>query len=68
MQSWRASDWPNGHYSTVRFELKSKNDGTLLIFNQTGIPKEFVKDIGDGWIEYYWKPLKEMFKKNNLKS
>lgn len=64
VQSWRASNWPIDHYSTIQFVFKSKNGGTLLIFNQSGIPEDFVEDISDGWMEYYWKPLNAMFDKN----
>ena len=63
VQSWRASDWPEGHYSTVEFNLKLHKEGTKLTFKQTDVPEEFVKDISDGWKEYYWKPLNEMLKK-----
>jgi len=33
VQSWRASDWPKGHYSKVKFNLKPHKDGTLLTFH-----------------------------------
>ena len=61
-QTWRASDWPNGHYSIVKFELSPKNEGTILVFNQTDIPADQYEDISNGWHEYYWKPLNAMFK------
>jgi len=32
VQSWRASDWLEGHYSQVTFSLKESKDGTLLTF------------------------------------
>ena len=63
VQSWRSSDWPKGHYSTVYFELKPEKNDTLLKFHQTGVPGEYVEDISNGWMEYYWNPIKEMFKK-----
>jgi activator of HSP90 ATPase len=68
VQSWRASDWPNEHYSTVRFELIPYKNGTLLKFHQTNIPEEQLQDINDGWQEYYWKPMKAMFKNYKKKN
>jgi activator of HSP90 ATPase len=35
VQKWRASDWPDGHYSEVTFELKKIKSGTKLIFTQS---------------------------------
>ena len=64
IQSWRASDWPEGHFSTVTFLLKKNGKGsTKLEFSQKEIPREFTKDISDGWKEYYWKPIKKMLEK-----
>jgi len=68
VQSWRANDWSSGHYSTIHFELKSYKNGTLMKFHQTNIPEEQVQDISDGWQEYYWKPMKAMFKNNKKKN
>src|SRR3989338_2069202 len=37
VQTWRASDWPEGHYSRVTFLLKEVDAGTRLTFTQTGV-------------------------------
>jgi activator of HSP90 ATPase len=63
VQSWRYSNWPEDHYSTVTFSLKEIPDGTRLTFTQTGVPEEFYEDIRQGWRDYYWEPIKEMFKR-----
>ena len=60
VQSWRYSDWPEGHFSRATFSLKEVPGGTRLSFIQTGIPEQFAGDIAQGWREYYWGPLKEM--------
>ena len=58
-QTWRASDWPAGHYSTIKFMLLPGPKGTTkLLFSQRGIPKSKAKDIAQGWHEYYWEPMK----------
>ena len=63
VQSWRGSDWPQGHYSKARFLLKKSKDGTILEFTQTEVPAEQYEAIKSGWVEYYWEPMKEMLKK-----
>jgi activator of HSP90 ATPase len=63
VQSWRYSDWPEGQYSKVTFSLKEVAMGTRLIFTQTGVPDEHYEDIAQGWRDYYWEPMKEMFEK-----
>jgi activator of HSP90 ATPase len=60
VQTWRASDWPEGHYSRVTFSLKGVEGGTRLTFSQTGIPDEQYEDISKGWKDYYWQPMKKM--------
>jgi activator of HSP90 ATPase len=56
--AWRESTWPEGHHSIAWFELKPKGKGTQLTFEQFGVPTNRIKDIGDGWKEYYWQPMK----------
>ena len=63
VQSWRYSDWPEGHYSKVTFSLKKVPGGTRLNFTQTGVPEEHYEDISQGWNDYYWEPMKEMLEK-----
>ncbi len=62
VQTWRASDWPEGHYSKITYSLSEKAGKTTLKFKQDGIPAEFYNDIKQGWQDYYWKPMKEMLK------
>lgn len=61
IQSWRASDWPKDHFSTINIKLKSEGNGTLIIFSQIGVPENKCDDICEGWYDYYWNPLKSMF-------
>jgi activator of HSP90 ATPase len=63
VQTWRASDWPEGHYSRVTFSLKEIGNGTRLTFTQTGVPEEQYEDISQGWRDYYWTPMKEILEK-----
>ncbi|HEV8289750.1 MAG TPA: SRPBCC family protein [Candidatus Norongarragalinales archaeon] len=63
VQSWRANDWPKGAVSRVVFDISSSKHGTELLFSQNGVPEEFAKDIEQGWIDFYWKPMARMFAK-----
>ncbi len=63
VQSWRGSDWPEGHYSRAVFALKEMKGGTRLSFTQTGVPEEHYDDISQGWHDYYWTPMREMLGK-----
>ena len=63
VQSWRGSDWPEGHYSRATFSLKKVKNGTHLTFTQSRVPEQYYHDINQGWRDYYWKPMKEMLEK-----
>jgi activator of HSP90 ATPase len=63
VQSWRASDWPEGHYSKATFAFQATTGGTKLTFTQTDVPEEFAVDVSRGWQDYYWAPMKEMLEK-----
>jgi activator of HSP90 ATPase len=65
VQKWTSADFPKGHYTQVTFEFKAegKTAGkvTNLTFTQYNVPEENYEEIKQGWIDFYWKPLKEMF-------
>ncbi len=61
VQSWRASDWDDGASSTVTFLFSPEKCGTLLEFLHEGVPADTAGEIKQGWIDFYWKPMKEMF-------
>jgi activator of HSP90 ATPase len=58
-QAWRAANWEQGVYSNVKFELKEQGSGTLLVFDQTGIPQGQSEHLESGWNDNYWKPLEK---------
>ena len=63
VQSWRASDWPEGAMSQVTYALAAVPAGTRLTFTHSGVPEAEAESIKGGWIEHYWTPLKAMFAK-----
>jgi activator of HSP90 ATPase len=65
VQTWRASDWPEGYFSKVVFDFKKVKKGTKVSFTHMGVPYEFYEDIKEGWDDFYWRPLKQMLEKHN---
>ena len=64
VQEWVTTEWPEGHHPSrlILTFKKTKND-TEISMVHSGIPAEQAADIKQGWIDFYWKPLKEYFKK-----
>jgi activator of HSP90 ATPase len=62
VQSWHAADWPEGHLSTVTFNLKPIPGGTRLTFSHRDVPPEQVEEISQGWKDNYWEPMKRLWK------
>ncbi len=63
VQSWRGSDWVEGHYSKATFTLVKIKGGTRLTFTQRGVPDKHYESIKQGWHDFYWKPIKAMLEK-----
>ncbi len=64
IQRWRASDWPEGAWSTVTIELQAKRGATVLHFTQEGVPEKFAEEIAQGWHDFYWDKLRAYLEKN----
>jgi len=60
VQTWRESDWPEGHFSIATFMFAPGPEGTILTFIQTGVPADAYDGIDSGWKDYYWRPMREM--------
>ncbi len=66
VQEWKTTEWPPGYPpSIVKFTLKATDDGTELNMVHSDVPAEQVESYRQGWIDSYWKPLKQYFKKRN---
>lgn len=61
VQEWRASDWEEGENSLVTFDFMKTKTGTRITFTHKNVPANQLKSISNGWKEFYWEPLKEMF-------
>ena len=64
VQEWITTEWPKGYPPSI-FELKFKKvqSGTEIEMMHSKVPEEQADDYEQGWEDYYWKPLKEYFKK-----
>lgn len=63
VQAWHASDWPEGHMSTVTFVFMPVPNGTHLNFTHSDVPDDQYEDIKQGWVDNYWEPMKRMLEK-----
>ena len=63
VQEWTSTDFAEGTLPS-RFEitLKEAKGGTELTMIHSGVPEEAAEDIGQGWKDYYWEPMKKYFK------
>jgi activator of HSP90 ATPase len=59
VQAWRVVDWPEGVYSMARFELKTRESGTRLVFDHIGFPEGLRDHLAEGWEANYWALLKK---------
>lgn len=60
-QSWRFSNWPDGHYSHVTLNLEQKEDCTQLTLTQKQVPVSEIERTRDGWRTYYWESMRKTF-------
>lgn len=66
VQEWKTTEWPrNRPPSIVEFIFKEKGNDTELIMVHSNVPAEQADSYEQGWIEFYWNPLKEYFVKKS---
>jgi activator of HSP90 ATPase len=57
----------DGYCTGVNIELKPGKGGTRMTFTHTGVPDEQYESIKQGWIDFYWLPMKALFGKGARK-
>lgn len=62
IQTWRAADWPEGTESLLTITLTPIRSGCRFTMVHSGVPADQAASIRQGWLDYYWTPLKEMLK------
>ncbi len=61
---WVTTEWPQGYPpSMLELTFSAKGDGTEVRLRHSDVPKSQAEDYRKGWIDFYWKPLKEYFEK-----
>ena len=63
VQDWRTTEWPtDAPPSRVEFSFKAaKGGGTEVRLVHSNVPAEQADSYRQGWIDYYWDPLKTYF-------
>ena len=66
VQEWITTDWPENYPpSRLEFTFRKVEGKTELTMVHSQVPAEQVEELTQGWIDYYWEPLKHYFEKLN---
>ncbi|HEX4346664.1 MAG TPA: SRPBCC family protein [Vicinamibacterales bacterium] len=62
VQSWRTTEWPKGaDDSRLELTFKAVRGGTEIRMTHSNVPAEQADSYKQGWVDYYWTPLKKYF-------
>jgi activator of HSP90 ATPase len=62
VQSWRTTEWPaDAPDSLLTLTFKKVKGGTEIKMVHSNVPAEQAVRYRQGWIDYYWTPLKAYF-------
>jgi activator of HSP90 ATPase len=62
VQEWTTTEWPKGAApSRVELQLSGTGGGTELTMTHSAVPSEQAEDYRQGWIDYYWTPMRAHF-------
>ncbi len=66
VQNWVTTDWPQD-FPPSRLELSFKEleDKTEITMVHSDVPITQEADLRQGWIDFYWEPLKEYFERKS---
>jgi activator of HSP90 ATPase len=65
VQEWQTTEWPaDAPPSIVEFTFEERKGGTELTMVHSKVPAEQAESYRQGWIDYYWDPLKEYFQRH----
>jgi activator of HSP90 ATPase len=64
LQAWQTSEWPEGaEPSHVEWTFTGEDGGTHVTLVHSNVPAEQADSYRQGWIDYYWTPMKAYFAK-----
>ena len=59
---WTTTDWEEGYRaSKLELTFRAVEGGTEIVMVHSGVPKMQAVEVEQGWMEFYWNPLKEYF-------
>jgi activator of HSP90 ATPase len=62
VQEWQTTQWPDDATpSTLELTFKAIKGGTQVVMVHSDVPAEQADSYRQGWIDYYWQPLKRYF-------
>jgi uncharacterized protein YndB with AHSA1/START domain len=64
LQSWRTTEFDDlDKDSILEIMLKAQENGTLITIHHSRLPEDGMQ-YRQGWIDYYYTPMKEYFSRN----
>lgn len=64
LQEWQTTEWPEGAPpSHLEWTFAEKDGGTEVTMVHSKVPASQAESYRQGWIDYYWTPMKEYFAK-----
>ena len=68
VQEWKTTEWPDGaEPSQVEFVFTAVKGGARVRMVHSRVPAEQAASYRQGWIDYYWEPLKAYFGEGNTR-
>jgi len=62
VQEWHTTEWPAGAPpSRLEWRFQPKRGGTEMTMIHSNVPASQAASYRQGWIDYYWNPLKTYF-------
>jgi activator of HSP90 ATPase len=69
VQEWSTTDWPESSPpSRLELTFQKTKSGTEISMIHSNVPAQQADELSEGWVEFYWNPLKEYFSKQSRKS
>ncbi|MEQ1884892.1 MAG: SRPBCC domain-containing protein [Bryobacteraceae bacterium] len=64
LQEWETTEWPEGaEPSLLEWTFTEKDGGTKVTLVHSKVPAEQTESYRQGWIDFYWTPMKAYFEK-----
>jgi uncharacterized protein YndB with AHSA1/START domain len=62
VSEWITTEWPRAAPpSRLEIDLEGSGGGTELTMTHTDVPASQAEDYRQGWLDYYWLPLRQHF-------